>query len=119
MEALRPRGGEEWKTSSGGMFSPRVRASLANFLRFSFSVRTWRGCGDVVVGVELMLKVEENIGERGSGWWTGRFLAFILLVAGTGRDRSWSRKGCARGRRPSDFLFVLPVLIFPDIPDPE
>lgn len=96
MEVVRVRGEEEEpKTSSGGTFSPRVRASLANFLSFSSSVRPRRGYGgvykseegveDVEVEVEYML--EEDVDERGAVWWTGGFRAFIT-VGGTGSDRS-------------------------------
>lgn len=77
---------EEWKTSSGGMFSPRVRESLANFLRFSLAVRTWGGREDivvvVVVVVECMLK-QEDVGELSV---TSGLEGFILR--GTGSDRS-------------------------------
>jgi hypothetical protein len=80
---------EEWNTSSGGMFSPRVRVSLANFLRFSVAVRTWCGREDVVVVVvvECMLK-REDMGERDFELVTGVFDGFILAVACTGSDRS-------------------------------
>ena len=80
---------EEWKTSSGGMFSPRVRESLASFLRFSSIVRTWGGRDDVVVEVvECMLK-QEDVGERDFELLvTAGLEDFILAVRDTGSDRS-------------------------------
>ena len=81
---------EEGKTSSGGMFSPKVCISLANFLRFSVSDRTWCGRENVVVVVECMLK-REDAGERDFELSvTGGFEGFILVavLGGTGSDRS-------------------------------
>lgn len=93
MEVVRLRGVvgvvvEDGKTSSGGMFSPRVRESLANFLRFSSTVRTWGGRGEVVVIVDCMLKLED-VGERAfEALVTAGLEGFILAVRGTGSDRS-------------------------------
>ena len=66
-------GGALRKTSSGGIFSPSVRASLAIFLLFSLSLRVAleisRGKGSDGEGgtmSTLMLKVEET-GDSGLG----------------------------------------------------
>lgn len=76
MEVLRWTGeGEGGKTSSGGMFSPRVRVSLSSFLRFSWDVRACRGCEDVDVS---MLK-EEDIEARGFDWSGGGIADFIVV----------------------------------------
>lgn len=76
---------DEGKTSSGGMFSPRKRCSLASFLRFASKDRSQGECED---GVESMLKHEE-VGERDfESIMAAGFDGFILVVRGTGSDRS-------------------------------
>lgn len=71
------------------MFSPRVRVSLANFLRFSLIVRWCGRDGEVgVVGEDCMLK-QEDVAERDfESSVTAELEGFILAVRGTGSDRS-------------------------------
>jgi hypothetical protein len=73
------------------MFSPKVRLSLSNFLRFCLAVRAWPGRGRedivpvVVSSVECMLN-EEDTGERDvDSSVMGEIEGFILAV---GSDRS-------------------------------
>lgn len=143
-------GREEEKTSFG-ISSPKMLASLANFLRISSSVRALRGAGGVVTVVSILkedrailskflcisssvrtlggagsvvmvVSILKEDAEGGSlGFSTGGISVFIVQVGGTGRERSWSRKGCARLCGPSLFIgFILsPALTFADFPDPE
>jgi hypothetical protein len=74
--------------SSGGIFSPRKRSSLAIFLRFWMSSRSRGGRDDVYVVVESMLKQEE-VGDRDLELMlTPGSDSFILGIRGTGSDRS-------------------------------
>ena len=83
------RGGDDRNTSSGGMFSPRVRVSFAIFLRFSRSLRA-------AVEVEASMLSDEAVGERGIGGSTV-VVTFIRLsmVFCVGRGRSRRRSGCS------------------------
>lgn len=96
------------------MFSPRVRASLAIFLRFCLSVKAVEKVGEVgdFASIALMLK-EDATGDSGcEDVSLGPFVAlgFIRLSAeGTGTDRNRRRRGCARACGP------LPFLAAPDV----